>query len=831
MLAATALVALVSHAANVPPGSSVAPDDDDYEMEQRKPLILAGKGHLNVEELRHVDLDMDISQLSLAELRVVRNALAASKGHVFTSKDLRSMFGTTTWYDQLMMERNEKIEETMAADSEEADYDDYLDYYTKFADKHVPLKYTQAELRFVERVKAREAELLKQNFKAKAGERVNPDNILNPWQIEEMPKSLRDMLARNGFAIVPNDGVQLFHAYEENNYHVFPNFVTTDVYLQLFHFYFDCLLRDIEEERLSVLIGQLCQAIGADVDKIAAAPKNAQMGAAAEWLQAYVAVARALLTGEAPKGVPARYATDVAEEIDKSTKAELALSPFLGYDDVFFPYPLFRPRGHYTHSEPLKRYFRAMMWLQTAPFSTEDINEMRRAALLAHVVGNNPVTKKLYQQVTEPITFLMGMPDNVSVLQVYEEIRYAGLQIDRLLASESDMIQLAKRIVTVAQNQTRIVPKYAVTAKFKVNLMPQRYMPDAEVLQEMADTDTKPRTLRKLPKALDLMAAMGVSSAEKILLQELREAERWPQYTDALAQMKERMAAIDWKASVANYWIDAVHEVPSVPDGAPYFMQTHEWQKKSLNTALASYAELKHDAILYAKQPFGAECGGGGPPEPVIKGYVEPSLAFWKKAVELNKTYEQVLRRFELMTEKAESASESVSSLAQFLLDVSEKELAGKPLSNAEHNQIEIIGSNIEYISLQLAQQKDNFLASWDDVTGADRKVACIADVYTANSFNIPSPEHAVLYEAVGPAYDIYVIVEIEGQLWLTRGAVFSYRELERPSTDSRLTDEEWQEHLETNPTDGTPTWMKDITVPLKNTPEPNAQVLYSTGC
>ena len=40
---------------------------------------------------------------------------------------------------------------------------------------------------------------------------------------------------------------------------------------------------------------------------------------------------------------------------------------------------------------------------------------------------------------------------------------------------------------------------------------------------------------------------------------------------------------------------------------APYFMLTPQWEKKNLNAALASWAELKHDAILYAKQPMGAE--------------------------------------------------------------------------------------------------------------------------------------------------------------------------------------------------------------------------------
>lgn len=806
--------------------------DDEYVESVRKPLVLPGKGHINVENLRNVDLNMDISELSIAELRVLRNGLAARQGHLFQSKDLRSLFSSTSWYDSLMNDRFNKVEESFSEHPYEwGDDDDYLVVYTQQADKYVPLKYTKAEQDFVARLKAREAELQQLNFKAPQGERVNTANIINPWQLEDFPEPLRKKLGQNGFAIVPDEDEQLFHIYEQNNYSVFPSFVTTDLYLQLFHFYFDCLLRDIEEQRLSQSVDKLCSMIGKELDKIGVRPANKQVRDATAWLQAYIAIAQALQTGQVPSVLPADYVDIVKDEVEKCNAYSATLSPFLGYKEVLFAYPLFRPRGHYTHSELLQRYFRAMMWLQTAPFSTKDMDEMRRAALLAHIVATTPSIKQLYDEITEPLTFLLGAPDNISILQVYDEVVRSGLSIEKLLASESQMQQLAKRVIQVASQQTRILPTDQVTAPYKVNLMPQRYMPDSEVLQEMADTKTKPKTLRKQPKALDIMAAMGVSSAERILVDELKEAARWPQYTEQLAKMKQRMGQIDWKETVATCWLDAMKNVPEVPENAPYFMTTPEWQKKSLNTALASYAELKHDAILYAKQPFGAECGGGGPPEPIMKGYVEPSVAFWRKAVALNEQYSGVLRRFNLMTMKAESCIESIGGMAQFLLSVSEKELAGKPLTHSEYDQIEIIGSNIEYISLELVRSADSYLDSWNDVTGADRKVACIADVYTANAFNVPLLERAVLYEAVGPAYKIYVIVEIEGQLWLTRGAVFSYRELERSASDPRLTDEEWQEWLETHPDDGTPEWMNDIMVPLKQKPKTNDAVFYSTGC
>ena len=126
-------------------------------------------------------------------------------------------------------------------------------------------------------------------------------------------------------------------------------------------------------------------------------------------------------------------------------------------------------------------------------------------------------------------------------------------------------------------------------------------------------------------------------------------------------------------------------------------------------------------------------------------------------------------------------------------------------------------------------RQPDQYLMGWDDVQGADKKVALVADVYTANADN--NPEKSILFEAVGDADEIYVVVEIDGYLYLTRGAVLSYREFIQPIDMPRLTDEEWQEQLEKNPRKGVPEWMNTIIVPLESEPEPNEEYHYSSGC
>jgi hypothetical protein len=53
-------------------------------------------------------------------------------------------------------------------------------------------------------------------------------------------------------------------------------------------------------------------------------------------------------------------------------------------------------------------------------------------------------------------------------------------------------------------------------------------------------------------------------------------------------------------------------------------------------------------------------------------------------------------------------------------------------------------------------------------------------------------PNGTVLEAATGNASDIYVVVNIDGDLRIARGSVYSFYEFEQPLSD-RLTDSEWR--------------------------------------
>ncbi|MBP5688165.1 MAG: DUF3160 domain-containing protein [Muribaculaceae bacterium] len=790
-----------------------------WAQEEQQPvnLVLPGNGNIDVEKLNgDINLNMDVSRLNLYEIRVLKAAFGARQGELIMQSELRRLFDATSWYTEIAEKRAGLYWDEASGE--------IIDVALP------PITYTPEEQAFIKKLDQAEKDLIANNLmitgtKSHPQKGPNLANLANPMQIKEMPKELENRLANNGFAIVPDEKEQLFHIYENNDYHEFPSFVTTDLYLQTYHMYFDYMLRKMEEGKMLGVMTDYCKQLYTAMMQKAKTSKG-NMRAAAQRDAAYFAIAHTLFTGKSSLTVPQKYAAMAQKEIANVKAASSEYSDFLDYKEVKFIYNIYRPRGHYTRSDALQRYFMGMMWLQNAPFGSDKPDQLRAALLIANEIGSSAKFTKIYKSIDEPIAYLMGNPDNLSMLQVYDIMKEDGATITKYMTSAKDLDRVKKKIEAKDEAQTRIRPKFERSSHCKINLMPQRYQPDGEVLQEMVDYDNEP-TLRDVPKGLDVFAAMGANGAYRILTEELKENVKWNKYVENMNRMQARMGEIDWSSSVSNMWMQTLKDLTVKDPKMPYFMKNQPWEKKNLNTALASWAELKHDAILYAKQPMGAECGGGGLPEPYVVGYVEPNVAYWSKAIELLDATSKVLTNNNMMTDEMESITTQMREQAQFLLNVSEKELAGTPLTEEEYAKIEKIGSEFEYLTLQIMDAEPG--TRWDmGVTGADRNIAVVADVYTANADN--NPAKSVLYEAVGPAHSIYVVVEIGGYLYLTRGAVFSYREFQEDIAAPRKTDEEWQQELKAQPNKGIPDWMKEVIVPIGKSLD-NEHLFYSSGC
>ena len=130
-----------------------------------KHVYIPGNGHLDVEQfIKPIDTRMDISRLSLAELRILRNAFAARQGFAlkdaerqgFALKDadLRHIFMQTSWYDSLVWNQYDISDNPSIHQS----FNDWT-FFSGYTEYDQPVKLTPAERAFIRKIQDREQAL------------------------------------------------------------------------------------------------------------------------------------------------------------------------------------------------------------------------------------------------------------------------------------------------------------------------------------------------------------------------------------------------------------------------------------------------------------------------------------------------------------------------------------------------------------------------------------------------------------------------------------------------------------------------------------------------
>ena len=761
-----------------------------------------------------VDLSVDISNMTYQELRLLKNYVYATKGVWFMEAEINSFFCTKCdWYFSRCYDVLEQ-------------HDWSESYVTDFSNA----KLTQEETAFVKKIDERMAEMEKHREMDRSGLKLlNPALTVNMFVLDEFDQQFYAKLNQNNFVIVPTENQQLFNVYEQNDYNRIPNYVTTDVYLQAFHMYFSYVLKMVERQEFVDRIHNVCVNMNKRAMEVVAQTTNAEIKDMAEYNAAFFAIGDRLLMGKSDLVVPASYQSKVEAEIANIDALQETQSPMMDYRELSFAYDLFTPRGHYTRTEAQKRYFRAMMWLQTCVFCRENQASVKYASMMAYLLNSLKKGDKLPgQDVYEMLNFLMGEVDNVSVFDMAEYFtkqKYSSLND---LVDAGKLKSLDTFLVNLFKERNHVKSKISEDGcEDKINFMPQRYTPDGEVLSCMFDST--PNSDKPFPSGLDVFSAFGAEEADNIIKDVYDYPSLWSDYDKQSKEMKEKFSKFDeWDLSMYNKWFECLVTLQNSDKSYPDYMNTNAWARKNLNTALASWAELKHDAILYAEQPICAECGGGEEmPEPLLVGYVEPNLKFWNKMREMLSMTHKLLDKNQLMNDDLREKTEQLEDYIDFCIAITKKELNHKPLDESEYREIEYLGSSLEWFTLSVIDP-DLSPSSWGEVEGADRSIAQVADVFTR--VVLGCDKCGILYEATGNADAIYVLVDINGKTYLTRGGTYSYYEFVN-ELGKRLTDEDWQERLEKGDVPGRPKWMLPLLLDSDKELTVNEEIFYSTGC
>jgi len=503
-------------------------------------------------------------------------------------------------------------------------------------------------------------------------------------------------------------------------------------------------------------------------------------------------------------------------------------------------YSQYVPRGHYTRSPALKRYFKSMMWLGRMTFLLKggepwgpgkdylvSEEESRRQTLAAALLTDALEKAKLddgvaalevWRRIYDVTAFMVGQADDLG----YDEYKPAltvalgaGWRPSGL-GSKLAFFKLKKELVRLSPpaiysgtgnvisfdpaalagmaNEAELDCVLASTIGFR--LMGQRFVPDSYWMGKLvfptvgaptARHDPAPFTQamtaagprRCFPRGLDVAALLGSGRAATILSE--RGDTAYDGYDKAMAKLKGEVAQLsdaEWNFNLYWSWLHCLKPLlVEFGKGYPTYMQQTAWQDKELAAALGSWSELRHDTILYVKQSYSMKAGAARRIPAPRPGYVEPVPEVYARLLALARLTKNRMGAMKCLDEEMTRRLDATETLLARLLDISKRELENQVLKEEDYEYIRTFGGAMRSACLGRGSR---------DEARDELKTTLVADVHTDGN------TEQVLEEATGQLGVIVVVNKLpDGKLYASCGPVFTYYEFKQPMKD-RLTDETW---------------------------------------
>lgn len=648
-------------------------------------------------------------------------------------------------------------------------------------------------------------------------------NVVNFSKFGDFTEKQKEMLLKNGFVITKPKNLedneymeepwnyefdQIHQIYEDNEYQFLASFVTTDSVTHIFHIFYDGFLRNLEKDELYPKSIDLNKNLLAENISLYEEIKNERLKDLQIKNIAFIATGLKLL-GEEPENLPEEAKTLVDEEMKNVSQEGVTKSVISGRDVDFSQ---LKPRGHYTRSEELKKYFSGTMYFGQVGLFIEndgkpDEDSILQGLLLTHSIYKNPEILKTWEDLVEPIDFLVESADDLSIRE-YARTLYGvyGKDFDINKLDDEKNLSSAYKVLSDYPD-----PQVAGFMGKSFRFMPQRAVMDSVLMQNVVDIarDDKPSD-RPIYSGLDLMTAFGNEKALEIQKEDPYNS-HWDKYqekTDENISIVEKMEDLDWQKNMYRGWLWMLKSYDQkFGEGYPMFMRNDAWERKDLVSALGSFAELKHDTVLYGKAVM-AEMGGGGDFE-IPKSYVEPNVELYEKLNWLLEFTKVNLKNRDMLSSKYEEKINNFQAMVVKFRDLSIKELQNEPLTEEEIEYLLYIGGEMESLMVDFVESTDeNQISYWYEIQNAtDRRMPVVVDLMRVVENSVGLPKDEISHIGTGKPMEIFVIYPHEGKLYMGRGATFSYYEF---LNKERLTDEEWQKMVYDEVIDF-PAWYKDL--------------------
>jgi len=637
-------------------------------------------------------------------------------------------------------------------------------------------------------------------------------------------------LGSTGFAISTSQQMPSFlYGYASIYSEHLPLYVSADSILYSIHDSYDEILKRIEKETLVPDLQALLEGM---VEKLKTTPDSVAKARTRADADVYLSVAASLLAGQLTSPSAGGDATLVGSLFDKAMKAQGAQTVTLFGFERDEDFSQFTPRGHYLGDPVLERYFRAMIWLGRIDFRMLETqsdgkqvfrrNQLEAALLLRELIDT--ALREHFARIDDTITAFVGEHDYMRLAQLDSLLEDLGVSslaglsavsdddiVADIVAKDYGAQRISSHIMYNGLDEPGTLP---LSASFA--LLGQRYVIDSHVFSNVVfDRAGKGTVPRMMPNPLDVaFAALANDQAVSLLAPELSKYA----YAPDLASMRvlsDSHPQSFWQGNLYNLWLSSIRTlspdaqtIAGANSGLFPVARTEAWGRRLLSTQLASWAELRHDTVLYAKQSY-----TGANTCEFPDAYVDPYPEFYAKVGEYAARGKDLVASLHL---KGQSSATIVSYFDNLALVASRlREMAEHERTGAAFTP-EMMTFINEAVTVQLGCGSP-FLSAlgwygklfYDPHTSLEFDPS-IADVHTQPTDEAGSPVGKVLHVGTGRPRTLAVIAEGCNGPRAYLGLASSYYEVTTEQY-KRLNDVEWAQQVVASPAPPEPEWMKPL--------------------
>lgn len=657
------------------------------------------------------------------------------------------------------------------------------------------------------------------------------DSITLKYKLTDYERSL---LSKNGFVVTERLSFRNFHdAFYDGFIKDLPVYISADAVLHAYHRTYSKILKTIEEASLKAFLDRALISAVSHLRSLPPSHSPNDMQARKD-VDIFLTTALLLSAVDTLSVTPQLRDSPHRSIIDSLLKLIDAQQP--ASLDVYtsvprnFDYSQMKPRGHYAGNPVLEAYFKSLMWLGrteiyiTAPQGVQppvpphDVQrQCMMAVLLAQILDASGANTQL-ERIETVLSGLIGEQDNLSTSALSKIVSDMDLSVESL--TDTVLLKRFQKAAIDAGAGQQILSQILISGGGKDQqiepagsfiLMGQRFLLDSYILSNVVFNRTEEK--RMMPSPLDAMFVLGNDATAQLLKNEV-DRFKYAANLAALRFLTNSLEPSYWETSVYTTWLGAIRGLnpPLDRSGLPQFMQTAAWWQKSINAQLGSWAELRHDNLLYGKQSY---TGGLGCFYP--KGFVEPVpstyLFIGKGARHLTSILEKLKVSVPVTGVRAISdmivTLNAISSVTDVLQSVSVKELNGEYLSVEEIKFIDdwlVTDHGIRDCVPHLTGHYHSMFYDLTTQVGMQGEDFIIADVHTQPTDESGNPVGRVLHVGTGYTNMAIVLAEDPTDKCLTAyiGPVGSYYE-HITERFNRLTDADWSTDTKNNQGTKTP--------------------------